>query len=121
MAMPSRSLVLSLYKQMLRESEKFSSYNIKSYALRRTKDAFRQNKTNSDMEQISCLLKQGEHELNLIKRQVSDSFTLNPRSELVVVHYSSISSELHLCCILFRHSSVNCTQSLYSTNCSRYK
>ncbi|ELT87260.1 hypothetical protein CAPTEDRAFT_102686 [Capitella teleta] len=69
--MAARSQVLSLYKQILRESEKFPSYNIKTYALRRTKDAFRANKSVKDAQTISSFMKKGNEDLNLIKRQVS--------------------------------------------------
>ena len=38
---PSRQAVLSLYHNMLRTSQSFSSYNFREYFVRRTKDTFR--------------------------------------------------------------------------------
>ncbi|XP_055542087.1 LYR motif-containing protein 4 [Wyeomyia smithii] len=62
--------VLSLYKQMIRESQKFSSYNYRMYALRRIRDAFRDNKSLSDSAKIQSELEYGQRNLDIIKRQV---------------------------------------------------
>ncbi|XP_053695830.1 protein bcn92 [Sabethes cyaneus] len=62
--------VLTLYKQMLRESQKFSSYNYRMYALRRIRDAFRDNKSLSDSSKIESELEYGQRNLDIIKRQV---------------------------------------------------
>ncbi|XP_058822708.1 LYR motif-containing protein 4 [Topomyia yanbarensis] len=61
--------VLTLYKQMLRESQKFSSYNYRSYALRRIRDAFRENKTLTDATKIQSELEYAQNNLEIIKRQ----------------------------------------------------
>ncbi|XP_066290481.1 LYR motif-containing protein 4-like [Branchiostoma lanceolatum] len=70
MAASTRSVVLSLYKKILRESKTFSSYNFRMYALRRTRDGFRANKDVTDPAKIQELIKQAEESLQVIKRQV---------------------------------------------------
>ncbi|XP_055706624.1 LYR motif-containing protein 4 [Phlebotomus papatasi] len=67
--MSSKSKVLSLYKTMLRESQKFSSYNYREYARRRIKDAFRDNKDLSDAQSIQNQLKYADENLQVIRRQ----------------------------------------------------
>ena len=64
------SQALSLYKQLLRESRKFSHYSFRSYALRRVRDAFRANKDEVDPKKIDKLLEEARQNLQLIKRQV---------------------------------------------------
>uniref|UniRef100_A0A1Q3FCT5 Complex 1 LYR protein domain-containing protein n=1 Tax=Culex tarsalis TaxID=7177 RepID=A0A1Q3FCT5_CULTA len=61
--------VLSLYKQMLRESQKFSSYNYRMYAFRRIRDAFRENRSLTDATQIQSQLEYAQKNLGIIKRQ----------------------------------------------------
>ncbi|XP_077983371.1 LYR motif-containing protein 4-like [Glandiceps talaboti] len=68
--MASRTKVLTLYKQMLRESKKFTGYNYRTYAVRRIRDAFRENKSLTDSDQITQLLVKAEENLAIIKRQV---------------------------------------------------
>ncbi|KAJ8277021.1 hypothetical protein GJAV_G00070580 [Gymnothorax javanicus] len=71
MATSSRSQVLSLYRMLLKESKKFPSYNYRTYALRRIRDAFRENRNVSDPEALKVLLSQAWDGLALIQRQVS--------------------------------------------------
>ncbi|EAT42558.1 AAEL005928-PC [Aedes aegypti] len=61
--------VLSLYKQLLRESQKFSSYNFRNYALRRVRDAFRENKALTDSSKIQSEMDYARKNLEIIKRQ----------------------------------------------------
>ncbi|XP_072017603.1 LYR motif-containing protein 4-like [Amphiura filiformis] len=70
MAAPSRAKVLSLYKQMMQESAKFSGYNYRTYAVIRIRDAFRENKDVTDSAKISSLVQKAEENLEIIKRQV---------------------------------------------------
>ncbi|XP_022096157.1 LYR motif-containing protein 4-like [Acanthaster planci] len=70
MASATRSTVLKLYRQILRESKKFTGYNYREYALRRTKDAFRENKSLTDEAGINALIREAEENLQIIKRQV---------------------------------------------------
>ncbi|KAJ0022603.1 hypothetical protein NQD34_014737 [Periophthalmus magnuspinnatus] len=70
MAASSRSQAISLYKMLLRESRKFPSYNYRTYALRRVRDAFRENRTVQDPQLVHSLLEEGHQNLQLIQRQV---------------------------------------------------
>ena len=69
--MASRNTILSLYRNMLKESKKFDGYNYRRYALRRIHDAFKENKSVQDAEQVQVLIKKAESNLEVIKRQVS--------------------------------------------------
>ena len=68
--MASKTRILSLYKQLLRESQKFSQYNFREYAMRRVRDGFAQAKNESNMEKIEQSIHFGEENLAIIKRQV---------------------------------------------------
>ncbi|OWA52081.1 putative LYR motif-containing protein 4 [Hypsibius exemplaris] len=71
--------LLSLYKQMLRESEKFSTYNFRMYAIRRTKDGFREHRLENDPKMQGELIRKAEKSLEIIKRQaaIGQLFTTN--------------------------------------------
>ncbi|XP_058250991.1 LYR motif-containing protein 4 [Hemibagrus wyckioides] len=71
MAAPSRTQVLSLYRMLLRESNKFPSYNYRTYALRRVRDAFRDNRDVEDPKVLEQLLNKARDNLAIIQRQVS--------------------------------------------------
>ncbi|KAK7066913.1 LYR motif-containing protein 4 [Halocaridina rubra] len=64
-----RREILNLYKAMLRESQKFTSYNYREYALQRIRDSFREGKTLSG-EEVQEKLKVARDSLQIIKRQV---------------------------------------------------
>ncbi|KAJ8924270.1 hypothetical protein NQ315_007062 [Exocentrus adspersus] len=68
--MTSRQQILKLYKTMLRESQKFPSYNFKQYAVRRVHDAFKENRSLTDAKFIENQLKEAYRNLDIIKRQV---------------------------------------------------
>ncbi|XP_061197292.1 LYR motif-containing protein 4-like [Saccostrea echinata] len=68
--MAYRRKVIQLYKDLLRESRKFKSYNYREYALRRTRDAFKEHKNEDDPKKITSLLKSAEENLDIIRRQV---------------------------------------------------
>lgn len=55
---------------MLRESQKFSSYNYRLYALRRIRDGFRAGKSLTDSTKITEALQNAEENLEVIQRQV---------------------------------------------------
>ncbi|KAL2280308.1 hypothetical protein FJTKL_12578 [Diaporthe vaccinii] len=57
------------YRQLLRQSEQFASYNFREYAKRRTRDAFRENKAVEDQRKIQELVQKGLKELQMMKRQ----------------------------------------------------
>ncbi|XP_076617069.1 LYR motif-containing protein 4 [Chaetodon auriga] len=71
MAASTRVQVISLYKMMLTESKKFPSYNYRTYALRRIRDAFRANRTVEDPKTVERLMVEGQQTLALIQRQVA--------------------------------------------------
>ncbi|XP_062040278.1 LYR motif-containing protein 4 [Lepus europaeus] len=70
MAASSRAQVLDLYRAMLRESKHFSAYNYRTYAIRRIRDAFRENKNVKDPVEIQALVNKAKRDLGIIRRQV---------------------------------------------------
>ncbi|MCJ8728941.1 hypothetical protein PDJAM_G00010310 [Pangasius djambal] len=70
MAAPSRTQVLTLYRMLLRESKKIPSYNYRTYALRRVRDAFRENRNVEDPKVLEQLLSKACDNLAIIQRQV---------------------------------------------------
>ncbi|XP_051872365.1 LYR motif-containing protein 4 [Pristis pectinata] len=70
MAAPSSRQVLSLYRMMLKESKKFSSYNYRTFALRRIRDAFREHKNETNPEVIQELIEKAKTNTEIIRRQV---------------------------------------------------
>lgn len=79
----TRSVVLSLYRQMLRESSKFPSYNFRTYFVRRTRDRFRANTDLVGQDQIDQFVNETRSELEVIRRQVV-IHRLYPSNPLVV-------------------------------------
>ncbi|XP_077411170.1 LYR motif-containing protein 4 [Vanacampus margaritifer] len=71
MAAPSRAQVISLYRMLLQESYNFPSYNYRTYAVRRVRDAFRVNKNVDDPKMVERLVLEGRQSLALIQRQVA--------------------------------------------------
>ncbi|XP_072235131.1 LYR motif-containing protein 4 [Leuresthes tenuis] len=71
MAASTRTQVISLYKMMLKESSKFPSYNYRTYAMRRVRDAFRANRKVGDQKTVERLMEEGQQTLALIQRQVT--------------------------------------------------
>uniref|UniRef100_UPI00398F772F LYR motif-containing protein 4 n=1 Tax=Pristiophorus japonicus TaxID=55135 RepID=UPI00398F772F len=70
MAVPSSAQVLSLYRAMLKESKKFSSYSYRTFADRRIKEAFRENKNVTNPEVIQELIEKAKANREIIRRQV---------------------------------------------------
>ncbi|XP_006768752.1 PREDICTED: LYR motif-containing protein 4 isoform X2 [Myotis davidii] len=70
MAASSRARVLDLYRAMLRESKQFSAYNYRTYAIRKIRDAFRENKNMKDPVEIQALVNKAKGDLEMIRRQV---------------------------------------------------
>ncbi|RWS26444.1 LYR motif-containing protein 4-like protein [Leptotrombidium deliense] len=71
--MAEREIVVRLYKQLLRESSKFTNYNFRSYAIRRVQDAFREHKGCKDSEKLQQLIEEAKNNLSMLKRQVAIS------------------------------------------------
>ncbi|XP_071067059.1 LYR motif-containing protein 4 isoform X1 [Dasypus novemcinctus] len=70
MAASSRAQVLDLYRAMLRESKHFSAYSYRTYAIRRIRDAFRENKNVKDPVEIQTLVNKAKRDLGIIRRQI---------------------------------------------------
>ncbi|KAM7098585.1 LYR motif-containing protein 4 isoform 6-T6 [Molossus nigricans] len=70
MAASSRAQVLDLYRAMLRECKHFSAYNYRTYAIRRIRDAFRENKSAKDPVEIQTLVNKAKRDLGMIRRQL---------------------------------------------------
>ncbi|KAI5635093.1 complex 1 protein (LYR family) domain-containing protein [Phthorimaea operculella] len=68
--MSSKTQVLSLYKSLMRESGKFGNYNFRCYALRRVRDAFKENKSLTDPNIAKREIQYAKENLDIIKRQV---------------------------------------------------
>ncbi|KAK4555353.1 hypothetical protein LTR86_007650 [Recurvomyces mirabilis] len=79
MSSPAISEVLSLYRSISRQARQFSNYNFREYAKRRARDAFRDNRAESDARRIQELMQKGLKELQILKRQtvVSQFFQLD--------------------------------------------
>ncbi|KAK2758027.1 hypothetical protein FQN54_004433 [Arachnomyces sp. PD_36] len=59
----------SLYRSLLRQSSQFSNYNFREYARRRTKDAFRDHKNETESRRIQEFIQKGLQDLRMMKRQ----------------------------------------------------
>ncbi|KAB0805552.1 hypothetical protein PPYR_02522 [Photinus pyralis] len=66
----SRVQVLALYKSLIKESQKFDSYNYRNYALRKIRDCFRENMNLTDNAKIKEEILGGQKNLEIIRRQV---------------------------------------------------
>ncbi|CAF0947822.1 unnamed protein product [Rotaria sordida] len=93
MASTQRS-VLILYKQLLHECHKFSLYNYREYFLRRVREEFHQNRNIQDASKIAELLKFGQENLGVIRRQVTIENLYAPQQKSIIENqqHSSISS-----------------------------
>jgi len=82
----SRTAILSLYRSLLRAGGQFSQYNFREYARRRTRDAFREHKTETDPQRIQDLVSKGINDLQMMKRQTAISKMYNMDKLVVEVH-----------------------------------
>ena len=69
MAGGTSTKVLSLYKTMLRESQKFVDKNYRSYAIRRVKDGFKEGAKETDESKIKENILKAKDNLSIIRRQ----------------------------------------------------
>jgi hypothetical protein len=81
----SRTAILSLYRNLLRTGSRFSQYGFREYARRRTKDAFREHKSETDPQRIQDLVNRGISELQMMKRQTMISQMYNTDKLVVEV------------------------------------
>ena len=71
--MASRTSVLTLYRQILRESKSVADYNFREYALRRVREEVREASTISGADAITLAYQQGRQQLLMVRRQASIS------------------------------------------------
>jgi len=76
----SSSQVLHLYRSLLRQSNQFAAYNFREYFKRRTRDAFREHKDETNEETVKSLVEKARKELQVLKRQsvISQFYQLAP-------------------------------------------
>jgi len=55
------------YRSLLRQSSQFAAYNFREYAKRRTRDAFREHRGETEERQIQELMQKGLKELQMLK------------------------------------------------------
>ncbi|XP_065913194.1 LYR motif-containing protein 4-like [Dysidea avara] len=67
----TRTQVLSLYRTMLREARQFTSFNYRSYAVRKIRDSFRANRSLDDVTAINVAYDEAITSLELLRRQVA--------------------------------------------------
>ncbi|XP_060630756.1 LYR motif-containing protein 4 [Anolis sagrei] len=89
MAAARRAQALRLYRALLRESQAFAAYGYRTYAIRRIKDAFRENKNISDSTEIEALLNKAKTNLEIIRRQVLVG-QLYTAEKLVIEHEQKV-------------------------------
>ncbi|EMC98201.1 hypothetical protein BAUCODRAFT_105321 [Baudoinia panamericana UAMH 10762] len=79
MSSPTAYEVRSLYRSLTRQARQFAAYNFREYAKRRTRDAFREHRAESDERKVQELMQKGLKELQMLKRQtvVSQFFQLD--------------------------------------------
>ncbi|KAH7079029.1 hypothetical protein BKA63DRAFT_507595 [Paraphoma chrysanthemicola] len=61
--------VRSLYRSLLRQGNQFAAYNFREYAKRRTRDAFREHRSETEERRVQELFTKGLKELQILKRQ----------------------------------------------------
>lgn len=59
--------IRSLYRSLLRQSKQFANYNFRTYAWRRTRDAFREAQNEKDERHVQELVQRGLKELQVMK------------------------------------------------------
>lgn len=83
-AAPPRSEVLRLYRALLREGRKFSSYNVREYVKRHTKESFREHSGERDPETVARLVARAEEQLEVARRQVVVYSLFAPRLKSIM-------------------------------------
>lgn len=72
--------VRKLYKALLRHGGRFSDYNFREYAVRRTRDAFRAARNETSPDVVNARYYDGLNQLAILKRQsaISQMFKADP-------------------------------------------
>ena len=66
---------VSQFRSLLRQSSQFAAYNFREYAKRRTRDAFREHKSETEERSIQDLMQKGLKELQVMKVGVYNLFS----------------------------------------------
>ena len=69
MSAPAPAQVRALLRALLREAKKFPNYNVRSYALRRIKEGFRETQHEADPGRIHAAYEDGAKQVEVVKRQ----------------------------------------------------
>jgi LYR motif-containing protein 4 len=64
---PTSALLTIQFRQLLRQSAQFASYNFRVYARRRTCDAFRQHQHEPEERRVQELIQEGLRNLRMMK------------------------------------------------------
>lgn len=68
--MSNRAKVISLYRQLMNEADKFTSYNFRVYAKNRIHHEFEKNRNVTELAKQQELIQKAEKSLSSLKRQV---------------------------------------------------
>ena len=76
---PTRSQVLSLYKQFVKNAKQFNDYNFREYFLRRARFDFKQNAAIQDPARLAAIYAEAQRNLGVLKRQsvISQMYTFD--------------------------------------------
>lgn len=76
---PTRTQILSLYRQLIKNSKHFTNYNFREYFLRKSRLEFKQNMNLTDPKKIQDMFATANNELSVLKRQsiVSQLYTFD--------------------------------------------
>lgn len=69
MQVQNKNNILQLYRNLLRASRQFQTYNYREYAKRRTTDAFRKGSSITSQTEIESAINDAKMNLDIIKRQ----------------------------------------------------
>ncbi|GAV54206.1 hypothetical protein ZYGR_0AK07080 [Zygosaccharomyces rouxii] len=75
----TRTQVLGLYKQFIKNANNFNDYNFKNYFLRRARTLFRENRDIKDQQKLDSLYANALKDLGVLKRQslISQMYTFD--------------------------------------------
>eukprot|EP00118_Oscarella_pearsei_P027872 m.311388 g.311388 ORF g.311388 m.311388 type:complete len:84 (+) comp67481_c0_seq1:27-278(+) len=68
--MSQKAAILGLYRRLLAESKRFTSYNYREHSIRRIREEFKHNKHVQDSTEVAKLVRKAEKSLATIQRQV---------------------------------------------------
>lgn len=71
--------MLGLYKQIIKNANRFNDYNFRQYFLRKARTEFRANKDVADAKVLDALISDAQKDLGVLKRQsiISQLYTFD--------------------------------------------